>query len=311
MSAKHPIIAVTGSSSAGTSTTGLAFQKIFTQSKPSAATIEGDSFHCYTRLEMDFAIRKAKEQNRHISYFGPESNDFGLLEQTSTEYGEKGTRKRWCYLHTYDKAVPQPSTFTPWEKLPKNTDILFYEGLHGGVVTSKYNAAKHVDLLVGVVPIVNLEWIQKLIHDTSERGHSREALMDSVIHSMGDYIKYITPQFSRTHINFQRLPTIDTSNPFAAKTIPSPDENFIVIRFNGLTQIDFPYLLSMLHNLFISSMNTLVVPGGKLELAIELIMTPLVKKLVTNKKILHKIIEPDSIIFLLIAIFYFYNLLKA
>lgn len=292
MSANHPIIAVTGSSGAGTSTTSLAFQKIFTQLKLSAATIEGDSFHRYTRPEMDIAIRKAKEQSRHISYFGPESNDFGLLEQSLIEYGEKGTGKRRRYLHTYDEAVPynlQPGTFTPWEALPKNTNILFYEGLHGGVVTSKYNVAKHVDLLVGVVPIVNLEWIQKLIRDTSERGHSREAVMDSVIRSMGDYIKYITPQFSRTHINFQRVPTVDTSNPFAAKAIPSPDESFIVIRFNGLTQIDFPYLLSMLHNSFISSMNTLVVPGGKLGLALELIMTPLVKKLVTNKKIIHKI----------------------
>lgn len=291
MSVNHPIIAVTGSSGAGTSTTSLAFQKIFTQLKLSAATIEGDSFHRYTRPEMDVAIRNAKEQSRHISYFGPESNDFGLLEQSLIEYGEKGTGKRRHYLHTYDEAVPynlQPGTFTPWEPLPKNTDILFYEGLHGGIVTSKYNVAKHVDLLVGVVPIVNLEWIQKLIRDTSERGHSREAVMDSVIRSMGDYIKYITPQFSRTHINFQRVPTVDTSNPFSAKAIPSPDESFIVIRFNGLTQIDFPYLLSMLHNSFISSMNTLVVPGGKLGLALELIMTPLVKKLVTNKKIIHK-----------------------
>lgn len=291
MSANHPIIAVTGSSGAGTSTTSLAFQKIFTQLKLSAATIEGDSFHRYTRPEMDVAIRKAKEQSRHISYFGPESNDFGLLEQSLIEYGEKGTGKRRHYLHTYDEAVPynlQPGTFTPWEALPKNTDILFYEGLHGGVVTSKYNVAKHVDLLVGVVPIVNLEWIQKLIRDTSERGHSREAVMDSVIRSMGDYIKYITPQFSRTHINFQRVPTVDTSNPFAAKAIPSPDESFIVIRFNGLTQINFSYLLAMLHNSFISSINTLVVPGGKLGLALELIMTPLVKKLVSNKKIIHK-----------------------
>jgi hypothetical protein len=48
--------------------------------------------------------------------------------------------------------------------------------------------ARHVDLLVGVVPIVNLEWIQKLTRDTSERGHSREAVMDSVVRSMEDYI---------------------------------------------------------------------------------------------------------------------------
>lgn len=89
--------------------------------------------------------------------------------------------------------------------------------VYGGVVTPQHNVAQHVDLLVGVVPIVNLEWIQKLIRDTSERGHSREAVMDSVVRSMEDYINYITPQFSRTHLNFQRVPTVDTSNPFAAK----------------------------------------------------------------------------------------------
>ncbi|TNH42857.1 phosphoribulokinase [Photorhabdus luminescens] len=288
MSAKHPIIAITGSSGAGTTTTSLAFRKIFQQLNISAAQIEGDSFHRYTRPEMDAAIRKAKEQGRHISYFGPEANDFGMLEKTMTDYGETGEGRRRKYLHTYDDAVPYnqlPGTFTPWESLPKQTDVLFYEGLHGGVVTPQHNVASHVDLLVGVVPIVNLEWIQKLIRDTGERGHSQEAVMDSVVRSMDDYINYITPQFSRTHINFQRVPTVDTSNPFSAKAIPSLDESFIVIRFRDLTQIDFPYLLAMLQGSFVSSINTIVVPGGKMGLAMELIMTPLVQRLLEGEKI--------------------------
>ncbi|KGM26543.1 phosphoribulokinase [Photorhabdus luminescens] len=288
MSAKHPIIAITGSSGAGTTTTSLAFRKIFQQLNISAAQIEGDSFHRYTRPEMDAAIRKAKEQGRHISYFGPEANDFGMLEKTMIDYGETGEGRRRKYLHTYDDAVPYnqlPGTFTPWESLPKQTDVLFYEGLHGGVVTPQHNVASHVDLLVGVVPIVNLEWIQKLIRDTGERGHSQEAVMDSVVRSMDDYINYITPQFSRTHINFQRVPTVDTSNPFSAKAIPSLDESFIVIRFRDLTQIDFPYLLAMLQGSFVSSINTIVVPGGKMGLAMELIMTPLVQRLLEGGKI--------------------------
>ncbi|KMW72677.1 phosphoribulokinase [Photorhabdus luminescens subsp. luminescens] len=288
MSAKHPIIAITGSSGAGTTTTSLAFRKIFQQLNISAAQIEGDSFHRYTRPEMDAAIRKAKEQGRHISYFGPEANDFGMLEKTMIDYGETGEGRRRKYLHTYDDAVPYnqlPGTFTPWESLPKQTDVLFYEGLHGGVVTPQHNVASHVDLLVGVVPIVNLEWIQKLIRDTGERGHSQEAVMDSVVRSMDDYINYITPQFSRTHINFQRVPTVDTSNPFSAKAIPSLDESFIVIRFRDLTQIDFPYLLAMLQGSFVSSINTIVVPGGKMGLAMELIMTPLVQRLLEGEKI--------------------------
>ncbi|CDH05953.1 putative phosphoribulokinase with nucleoside triP hydrolase domain [Xenorhabdus bovienii str. oregonense] len=288
MSAKHPVIAITGSSGAGTTTTSVAFRKIFQQLEVTAALIEGDSFHRYTRPEMDAEIRKAKEQGRHVSYFGPEANDFSMLEKTFYHYGETGTGRCRRYLHTYDEAVPYnqvPGTFTPWESLPSNTDILFYEGLHGGVVTPQYNVASYVDLLIGVVPIVNLEWIQKLIRDTSERGHSREAVMDSVVRSMDDYIRYITPQFSRTHINFQRVPTVDTSNPFSAKAIPSLDESFIVIRFRGLKQIDFPYLLSMLQGSFISSINTIVVPGGKVGLAMELIMAPWVQQLLEGKKI--------------------------
>ncbi len=287
MSKKHPIIAVTGSSGAGTTSTSQAFRKIFHQLNIRPATLEGDSFHRYTRPEMDMAIRKAREQGRHISYFGPEANDFALLEQTLIDYAKTGYGKSRKYLHTYDEAVPyglQPGTFTPWESLSENTDVLFYEGLHGGIVTPDHDVAQHVDLLVGVVPIVNLEWIQKLIRDTTERGHSREAVMDSVVRSMGDYINYITPQFSRTHINFQRVPTVDTSNPFSAKSIPSQDESFIVIRFRGLSQIDFPYLLSMLSGSFISAINTIVVPGGKLGLAMELIMTPLVEKLIKQKQ---------------------------
>ncbi len=163
--------------------------------------------------------------------------------------------------------------------------MLFYEGLHGGVVTPEHDIAGHVDLLVGVVPIVNLEWIQKLVRDTNDRGHSREAVMDSVVRSMDDYIRYITPQFSRTHINFQRVPTVDTSNPFSAKSIPSQDESFTVIRFRGLKKIDFPYLLSMLQGSFISASNTIVVPGGKLGLAMELIMAPLAEQLLQGKQI--------------------------
>ncbi|MCC8367252.1 phosphoribulokinase [Xenorhabdus sp. PB61.4] len=288
MSAKHPVIAITGSSGAGTTTTSVAFRKIFQQLGITAALIEGDSFHRYTRPEMDAEIRKAKEQGRHISYFGPEANDFQMLEKAFSDYGETGAGRWRKYLHTYDEAVPYnqvPGTFTPWEPLPSNTDMLFYEGLHGGVVTPQHNVASRVDLLIGVVPIVNLEWIQKLIRDTSERGHSREAVMDSVVRSMDDYIRYITPQFSRTHINFQRVPTVDTSNPFSAKAIPSLDESFIVIRFRGLSQIDFPYLLAMLQGSFISSINTIVVPGGKMGLAMELIMAPLVQQLLEGKKI--------------------------
>ncbi len=288
MSAKHPIIAVTGSSGAGTTTTSEAFRKMFNMMNIKAAWLEGDSFHRFTRPEMDVEIRKAKEQGRHISYFGPQANDFPLLEQFFKQYGEDGTGEYRRYLHTFDEAVPynqMPGTFTPKQQLAENTDLLFYEGLHGGVVDGDINVAQHVDLLIGMVPIVNLEWIQKIVRDTRDRGHSREAVTESIVRSMDDYLNYITPQFSRTHINFQRVPTVDTSNPISAKGIPTLDESFVVIRFRGLKNVDFPYLLAMIQGAFMSRHNTLVVPGGKMGFAMELIMRPLLQQLIEKGKI--------------------------
>ncbi|WP_417617097.1 phosphoribulokinase [Oceanisphaera sp.] len=288
MSAKHPIIAITGSSGAGTSTSTEVFQSMFAQLGVKAAMLEGDSFHRYTRPEMDVAIRRAREQGRHISYFGPEANDFELLERFFKEYGDTGTGQFRRYLHTFDEAVPfnqMPGTFTPWQQLPDDTNLLFYEGLHGGVLTEDHNVAQHVDLLIGMVPIVNLEWIQKLIRDTAERGHSREAVTDSIVRSMEDYINFITPQFSRTHINFQRIPTVDTSNPFSAKVIPSADESMMVIRFRGIKNVDFPYLLAMIDGSFMSRRNTIVVPGGKVGFVMELILRPMLERLLETGKI--------------------------
>ncbi|MEW6984555.1 phosphoribulokinase [Colwelliaceae bacterium 6471] len=286
MSSRNPIIAVTGSSGAGTSTTTEAFEHIFRSLDITASNVEGDSFHRYSRPEMDLEKRKAREERRNISYFGDEANDFDSLEKLFKDYSETGRGKMRRYLHTFDEAVPynqMPGTFTPWEELGEGTDLLFYEGLHGGVVTEKNNVAQHVDLLIGMVPIVNLEWIQKIIRDTSHRGHSREAVTASIVRSMEDYISFITPQFSRTHINFQRVPTVDTSNPFSAKAIPSLDESFVVIRFREAENVDFPYYLSMIDGAFMSRVNTLVVPGGKMGLAMELLLTPLISDLIQRK----------------------------
>jgi phosphoribulokinase len=265
MSVKHPIIAITGSSGAGTSTVTKSFQHVFRREKITAAIIEGDSFHKYDRKQMkEVAAEQAKKGNNHFSHFGPEANELELLEQLFKQYGETGTGKRRYYLHNHEEAAPwnqEPGTFTPWQDLPPS-DLLFYEGLHGAVVTDKVNVAQHADLLVGVVPIINLEWIQKLIRDKGARGYSTEAVVDTILRRMPDYVNYITPQFSRTHVNFQRVPTVDTSNPFIAQDIPTPDESFVVIRFANPKGIDFPYLLSMIHDSFMSRPNVIVVPGG-------------------------------------------------
>ncbi|MDP1957235.1 MAG: phosphoribulokinase, partial [Rhodocyclaceae bacterium] len=201
-------------------------------------------------------------------------------------YGATGTGKRRYYLHNADEAAPykqESGTFTPWQDLPP-ADLLFYEGLHGAVVTDQVNIAQHADLLVGVVPIINLEWIQKLVRDKSARGYSTEAVVDTIMRRMPDYVNYIIPQFSRTHVNFQRVPTVDTSNPFIAQDIPTADESFVVIRFANPKGIDFPYLLSMLDKSFMSRPNTIVCPGGKMGLAMQLIFTPMILRLMENKR---------------------------
>ncbi len=288
MSAKHPIIAVTGSSGAGTSSITRTFQYIFLREGVNAAIVEGDSFHRLDRAGMKAAMAEAARQgNNHFSHFGEEANLFAELEGLFRGYAETGGGRVRKYLHNDEEAAPykQPSgTFTPWEDLPAYTDMLYYEGLHGGVATDKVDVARHADLLIGVVPIINLEWIQKLHRDKVTRGYSQEAVVDTILRRMPDYINYIVPQFSRTHINFQRVPTVDTSNPFIARWIPTADESFVVIRFANPKGIDFPYLLSMLHDSFMSRPNIIVVPGGKMELAMQLILTPMILKLMDIRR---------------------------
>jgi phosphoribulokinase len=287
MSAKHPIIAVTGSSGAGTTTVKNAFEHIFRRENINPVVVEGDSFHSYNRVEMKEALKKANEEGRILSHFGPEGNHFDKIEELFKVYAKSGTGKKRYYLHNHEEAEPykqEPGTFTPWTDIQPGSDLLFYEGLHGGVVDEDINAAKLVDLLIGVVPLVNLEWIQKIHRDTAQRGYSVEAVTDTILRRMHDYVHYVTPQFSRTHVNFQRVPTVDTSNPFIARDIPTPDESLIVIRFREPDKIDFPYLLNMIHESFMSRPNTLVVPGGKMGFAMELILTPLIHEMMENAR---------------------------
>jgi phosphoribulokinase len=288
MSAKHPIVAITGSSGAGTTSVMWTFQQIFRREGVKAAVIEGDSFHRFDRVEMREKMKEETAKgNDHFSHFGPESNLFEELEQTFRAYGATGTGRSRKYLHDDEEAAPykqKPGTFTPWEDIPTGTDLLFYEGLHGGVKTEKVNIAGQVDLLVGVAPAINLEWIQKLHRDKRARGHSHEAVVDTILRRMPDYVNYICPQFTHTHVNFQRVPTVDTSNPFISREIPSPDESMLVIRFRDPKGIDFPYLLSMLKDGFMSRANTIVCPGGKMALAMQLIFTPMIWQLMDRKK---------------------------
>ncbi|HET7794610.1 MAG TPA: phosphoribulokinase [Rhizobacter sp.] len=287
MSAKHPIIAITGSSGAGTTSVTKTFENIFRREGVAAAIVEGDSFHTYDRQAMKVAMAEAEANGKpHFSHFGEDANLFTELQELFRSYAETGSGQARKYLHNEDEAAPfkqPPGTFTAWETLPPS-DILFYEGLHGGVKTDKVDVARFADLLIGVVPVINLEWIQKIHRDKSTRGYSTEAVTDVILRRMHEYVEYICPQFTRTHINFQRVPVVDTSDPFVARTIPTADESLVVIRFANPRGFDFPYLLSMLHDSFMSRANTLVVPGGKMELAMQLIFTPMIMRLVERRQ---------------------------
>ena len=284
MSARHPVIAVTGSSGAGTSTITDTFAQIFAREDITPAVVHGDSFHRYDREGMKRAYEEAAAVGKpELSHFGPDANLFDELAELFHQYGVDGSGLTRNYVHDAEESIlfgRPPGTFTPWEPLPDGTDLLYYEGLHGAVRTDTVDVGSHVDLLIGVVPIINLEWIQKLHRDRTKRGYSTEAVTDTILRRMPDYVHYICPQFSRTHINFQRVPVVDTSNPFIARWIPTLDESMVVIRFADPRGIDFPYLLSMIDGSFMSRANSIVVPGGKMDLAMQLIFTPLIWRLV-------------------------------
>ena len=308
MSKKFPVVAVTGSSGAGTTTVRHAFHDIFRREGISAEFVDGDAFFRYERREMDRLIAEAQAQGRLLSHFGPELNQFDKLEALFREYSGHGTGQVRHYVteETQSQFGLPPGSFTLWRPIPPDTDLLFYEGLHGGVmartwtrrrmspshnpaVIERRNAsngdngvdvAQYVDLLLGVVPVVNLEWIQKIHRDTNMRGHTPEAVTDTILRRLRDYTHYITPQFSLSDINFQRVPVVDTSNPFIARDVPALDESVVVIRFREPAKFDFPNLLRRIDGSHMTRPNTMVIPGGKMQLALEIICTPLIHELV-------------------------------
>ncbi|MGC9369617.1 MAG: phosphoribulokinase [Paracoccaceae bacterium] len=288
MSKKHPIISVTGSSGAGTSTVKHTFDQIFRREGVKAVSIEGDAFHRYNRADMKAELeRRYSDGDQGFSHFSYDANELGELERVFREYGETGRGRTRHYVHDADEAdrygVP-PGEFTGWEPFEDGSDLLFYEGLHGAVVNDEVNIAKYADLKIGVVPVINLEWIQKIHRDRASRGYTTEAVTDVILRRMHAYVHCITPQFTQTDVNFQRVPVVDTSNPFVARWIPTADESLVVIRFANPRGIDFPYLTSMIHDSWMSRANSIVIPGGKLDLAMQLIFTPMIERLVSESK---------------------------
>ena len=288
MSDLHPIVAVTGSSGAGTTSVKSAFEHIFAGEGLHAAIIEGDSYHRFDRAAMAREVEKAALHGNTLTHFGPDGNLFDELESLFRDYAETGTGKRRHYVHTDEEAQvlgAEPGTFTPWKPLPRDTDLLFYEGLHGGLENDENDIARLVDLLIGVVPIINLEWIQKIHRDRAVRGYSAETATAMILRRMPDYVHYICPQFSRTDINFQRVPTIDTSNPFTIDKIPPSEQSMIVIYIANPDKInpDYPRLLDTLEGSFMSQADTLVVPAGNMVSAMELLLNPVIEHMMKRR----------------------------
>jgi phosphoribulokinase len=288
MSKKHPIISVTGSSGAGTTTVKSTFDQIFRREGVKSVSIEGDAFHRYNRADMKAELdRRYEEGDSTFSHFSYEANELEELERVFREYGQTGHGKTRHYIHDAGEAerygVP-PGQFTDWAEFEGGSDLLFYEGLHGAVVNDEVNLAALADLKIGVVPVINLEWIQKIHRDKASRGYTTEAVTDTILRRMHAYVHCICPQFTETDINFQRVPVVDTSDPFIARWIPTADESLVVIRFKNPRGIDFPYLTSMIQNSWMSRANSIVIPGGKMDLAMQLIFTPMIARLVHESK---------------------------
>ena len=288
MSKRHPIISVTGSSGAGTSTIRHTFEQIFRRETVTAATIQGDAFHRYNRQQMKSELEKrAKAGDDTFSHFSFDANNLERLEKLFKIYGKTGTGQTREYVHDLSEAERygvKPGQFTEWRDFEPNTDLLFYEGLHGAVVSEKINIARHADLKIGIVPVINLEWIQKIHRDKASRGASTEAVTDVILRRMHAYVHCIIPQFAETNINFQRVPVVDTSNPLVARWIPTPDESLVVIRFKDPRGIDFSYLTNMINGSWMSRANSIVIPGGKMDLAMQLIFTPMIERLIVQSK---------------------------
>ena len=288
MSKKHPIISVTGSSGAGTTTVKTTFDQIFRRERIKSVSIEGDAFHRFDRVAMKEELqRRTDEGDATFSHFSFDANELGELERVFREYGETGTGRTRHYVHDEaesEKYGVPPGHFTAWAPFEEDSDVLFYEGLHGAVVNDDVNLAKLADLKIGVVPVINLEWIQKIHRDKASRGYSTEAVTDTILPRMHAYVHCICPQFGETDINFQRVPVVDTSNPFIARWIPTPDESLLVIRFKNPKGIDFPYLTAMIHNSWMTRANSLVIPGNKMDLAMQLIFTPIIARLINESK---------------------------
>ncbi len=298
MSEEFPIVAVTGSSGGGSTAVIRAFQHIFQRERVKAAFIQGNAFHRFSRKDMSVEMAQAKAEGRHLSHFSPDGNHLDKLETLFFQYSAVGTGECRHYIHTAEGADlfdQEPGTFTPWQLMDPDTDLLLYRGLHGAAIDGDIDISQYPDLLIGVVPNVNLEWKRRMQRDTLSRGKTKKEVRESILDRMHDYVHHITPQFTRTHINFQLIPLADTSDPFSDDTEITLDEMFLVIHFQDIEKPDYSKLLKRLKHSFMSRQDTLVVPASEVVLALELIIMPLIHQLIIKSREIKNIKEvPDD-----------------
>ena len=312
MSAKHPIVAVTGMAGAGLSTVRHAFKAVFERLAIKPAIVHGDGFRRYTDRQFAALLDEARGSGRNISWFGPDCNHFRQLETFFQSYAQTGSGVWREYAHNEEHAVRlgvKAGEFTPWKPLADDSDLMLYEGQHGGVMAQTWtrrkvdarhfrpeidrrvgkrgiDVAQHVDLLIGVVPAINLEWIQKVHRDCAKGYCSEKESVETILRRMDDYIHYVVPQFGLTDINIQRMPLVDTSNPFIARDVPNPDESFLVVHFRDKRKYDFVELLDKIPDSFMSRPSTIVVPGGELKLLLETVCAPILLEMMERRRAL-------------------------
>jgi len=310
MSQKRPIVAVTGSTGAGLSTVRHAFKTIFRRLGVNAAVVHGDAFRRYTEAEFAEQLSAAHASGRSLSWFGPECNHFSELESFFKTYSETGSGVVREYAHNAERAAMLGVTvdeFTAWQPLAAGSDLLLYEGQHGGVVAKTWtrrqvdvrhfptgidrrvnaqgiDVAQYVDLLIGVVPAINLEWIQKIHRDCAHGRCSPEETVETILRRMDDYIHYIVPQFGVTDINIQRIPLVDTSNPFIARDVPTESECAFVVHFRDRNRYDFIDLLRRIPGAQMTRATTMLIPGGTLGHALEVICAPILADLIEKRR---------------------------
>ena len=167
MSAKHPVIAVTGFSGAGTTTTGVAFRKIFQQLNIRAAELEATASTLHPAGNGRGDPQGARS-GRDISYFGPGPTTSACCSRalSSTAKRHRPFAQVPAHLRRSGAYNPGAGHLHPVGATAGADRRAVLRGAARRCGREHHDVASHVDLLVGVVPIVNLEWIQKLIRDT-------------------------------------------------------------------------------------------------------------------------------------------------